>query len=37
LIAERLGRETILIELNPQYAAMAERRLRDNNSSVHMY
>jgi len=37
LIAERLGRETILIELNPQYAAMAERRLRDNNNSVHMY
>ena len=37
LIAERLGREAILIELNPQYAVMAERRLRDSNSSVHMY
>jgi site-specific DNA-methyltransferase (adenine-specific) len=37
LIAARLGREAILIELNPQYAAMAERRLQADNNSVHMY
>jgi site-specific DNA-methyltransferase (adenine-specific) len=37
LIAARLGREAILIELNPQYAAMAERRLQAANNSVHMY
>jgi len=29
LVAERLGRKSILIELNPTYAAMAERRIRD--------
>jgi DNA modification methylase len=29
LIADRLGRNAILIELNPEYIAMAERRLRD--------
>lgn len=29
LVAERLGRNSILIELNPAYAAMAERRIRD--------
>lgn len=29
LVAERLGRNSILIELNPTYAAMAERRIRD--------
>jgi DNA modification methylase len=29
LVADRLGRNAILIELNPQYAEMAERRLRD--------
>jgi DNA modification methylase len=28
LVADRLGRNAILIELNPEYAAMAERRLR---------
>jgi hypothetical protein len=28
LVAERLGRSAILIELNPNYAAMAERRIR---------
>jgi DNA modification methylase len=28
LVADRLGRNAILIELNPDYAAMAERRLR---------
>lgn len=29
LVADRLGRDAILIELNPEYAAMAERRLKD--------
>ena len=29
LVAERLGRDSIGIELNPEYAAMAERRIRD--------
>lgn len=29
LVAERLGRNSILIELNPDYAAMAERRIRN--------
>jgi DNA modification methylase len=29
LVADRLGRNAILIELNPQYAEMAERRLKD--------
>jgi hypothetical protein len=29
LVADRLQRNAILIELNPQYAAMAERRLVD--------
>jgi DNA modification methylase len=29
LVADRLGRNAILIELNPEYAAMAERRLLD--------
>lgn len=28
LVADRLGRDAILIELNPEYAAMAERRLK---------
>ena len=28
LVARRLGRRTIGIELNPEYAAMAERRIR---------
>jgi DNA modification methylase len=28
LVADRLGRDAILIELNPEYAEMAERRLR---------
>jgi DNA modification methylase len=28
LVADRLQRDAILIELNPQYAAMAERRIR---------
>ena len=27
LVADRLGRDAILIELNPDYATMAERRL----------
>jgi DNA modification methylase len=29
LVAERLGRDAILIELKPAYAAMAERRIRE--------
>lgn len=28
LVADRLGRDAILFELNPEYAAIAERRLR---------
>ena len=28
LVADRLGRNAVLIELNPEYAAMAERRIR---------
>jgi DNA modification methylase len=28
LVADRLGRSAILIELNPEYAAMAERRVK---------
>lgn len=28
LVADRLGRNAVLIELNPQYAAMAERRIQ---------
>jgi DNA modification methylase len=27
LVADRLGRNAILIELNPDYAAMAQRRI----------
>jgi DNA modification methylase len=27
MVADRLGRDAILIELNPEYAAIAERRL----------
>lgn len=29
LVADRHGRNALLIELNPEYAAMAERRIRD--------
>lgn len=29
LVADRLGRNAILIELNPEYAAPAERRIRN--------
>ena len=29
LVADRLGRNAILIELNPDYAAMTERRITD--------
>jgi DNA modification methylase len=29
LVADRLGRDAILIELNPEYAEMAERRIKD--------
>jgi hypothetical protein len=29
LVADRLERNAILIELNPEYIAMAERRIRD--------
>jgi len=29
LVAERLGRDAILVELKPEYAAMAERRIRE--------
>lgn len=29
LVAQRLGRDAVLVELNPQYAAMAEKRIRD--------
>lgn len=28
LVADRLGRDAILVELNPEYAAMAERRIK---------
>lgn len=28
LVADRLGRDSIYLELNPEYAAMAEQRLR---------
>jgi DNA modification methylase len=28
LVADRLNRDAILIELNPEYAAIAERRIR---------
>jgi DNA modification methylase len=28
MVADRLGRDAILIELNPEYAAMAERRIK---------
>ena len=31
LVADRLGRDAILIELNPEYAAMAERRIAGEN------
>jgi hypothetical protein len=43
LVADRLGRDAILIELNPEYAAIAERRLKTDggmfasvNSSSHL-
>ena len=29
LVADRLGRDAILIELNPEYAEMAERRIHE--------
>ena len=29
MVADRLGRNAVLIELNPDYAAMAERRIKD--------
>jgi DNA modification methylase len=29
LVADRLGRDAVLIELKPEYAAMAERRIRE--------
>ena len=29
LVSDRLGRNAILIELNPEYAAMAERRVKN--------
>lgn len=29
LVADRLGRNAILVELNPGYAAMAQRRIQD--------
>lgn len=29
LVAERLGRDAVLCELNPEYVALAERRIRD--------
>lgn len=28
LVADRMGRDAILIELNPEYAAMAKRRIQ---------
>ena len=31
LVADRLGRDAILIELNPEYAAMAEQRIAGEN------
>lgn len=31
LVADRLGRHAVLIELNPAYAQMAERRIHDDN------
>lgn len=32
LVADRLGRDAILIELNPEYAAMAEQRIKQDSS-----
>lgn len=32
LVADRLGRDAVLIELNPEYAAMAERRIAEDRS-----
>jgi DNA modification methylase len=32
LVADRLGRDAILIELNPEYAAMAERRIKNDSA-----
>ena len=29
IVADRLQRDAVLIELNPEYAAMADRRIRD--------
>lgn len=29
LVADRLGRDAILIELNPEYADMAKTRIKD--------
>jgi DNA modification methylase len=29
LVADRLGRDAMLLELNPEYAAMARRRIAD--------
>ena len=29
LVADRLGRDSIMIELNPKYAAMGEQRIND--------
>lgn len=29
LVADRLGRDAVLCELNPAYAAMADERIRD--------
>lgn len=35
MVAERLGRDSILIELNPEYADMARARLRSDLAQVH--
>lgn len=35
LVADRLGRNAVLIELNPEYAAMAERRIRADAGLFH--
>ena len=39
LVADRLGRNAVLCELNPEYATMAESRIRDENpmfTQVHI-
>ena len=35
VVADRLGREAVLIELNPEYVTLAERRLQQNAGMFH--